>query len=142
MRTPINLWLWRYKNPKKHQQGYHLRADAAACQALIHKLQLPEFSKVSYALRPVPENMPLILSTKDPRFIGFTAWRIHYDPTSIDPAVCLEADFTLDMHLNGDGIQTLVEGLGYMGVGQWDFTLGEISYWGLFEDEKERQRRP
>lgn len=134
MQTPLNLWIWKYNRPRSHERGYHLRADEAACRSLIERLNHAEFIKVSYALRQVPRNMPLILQTSDPRFTGFHNLRLFGNEAQDEALVADEIGTQLNIHLNAEGKKTLTEGLEAMAKGDWDFWLGGIWYWGLLTE--------
>lgn len=130
MQTPINLWLWRYVSSHSRYAGYHLKADKAACQLLIDRINAPDFIKVSFALRAVPDSMPRILAPEDVKFVQFDKWRLRRDDTVPGHWRAEQNGSAFDMLLNTAGIERLSEGFGYMLEGQWDYSIEGIWFWG------------
>jgi len=130
MQTPLSLWLWAYRSPRSCYAGYHLKADKSACQLLIDRINTPGFTKISFALQPVPASMPGILASGDIKFVQFDKWRLRLDDT-VQGYWRSEPDGSvLETVLSSAGIERLSEGFGYMRDGQWDYSIEGIWFWG------------
>jgi hypothetical protein len=139
MRTPLNLWLWRYREKRSVSQGLHLMADEAACKVLRAFMSDPGFVKMSFALPPVPPAMAGILQTKNPRYVPYARLRLYATRDQVE-AFRYEENDGLDLYLNDHGFADIHEGLGYMLNGELDYRFGEISYWGLLSAEDYNKR--
>jgi len=141
VQTPLNLWLWAYKSMRKVYAGYHLRADAEACRAVIARLSGPDFTKASFQLRAVPGRMPLILAPANIAFREFARLRIQAVPEA-ESAIQLEENGpNLDIRLNVEGRRMFCADLSEMVNGRWDYSgIGNIWYWGLLSEADYRRR--
>ena len=135
MQTPINLWLWKYIDTRSKYDGYHLRADEAACRTLMARLDHPDFSKASFELRTVPKDMPLILAPDSVKFRDFQRLRLRIDLKSPIDIAFEETGEYLDLFLNDTGRLEFLENITQMSKGEWDYSgIGNVWYWGVLSE--------
>ncbi|WP_126423360.1 hypothetical protein [Asticcacaulis excentricus] len=110
--------------------GYHLKAERASCALLIDRITVWDFTKVSFSLQPVPQEMPLILASEGVKFEPFDKWRLRRDETIQGFWQSERNGVMLDTALNSKGIERLSEAFTYMLDGEWDYRVEDMSFWG------------
>jgi len=135
------VYLWTYREGRHNYEGWHMTADADACDALLELLDL--YSAARFTCRqvvPLRPPSPAVLGVPNnrggwPRIRTCTEWVIRYSLRTAFRAWSLTADArTATLDIGRDRIADLREGIVDIRAGLGDRSIGPDDH-TLYDDQ-------